>query len=93
MSWCLVAPGLIEIPAVPGTGFTWGADGTSAATAGVTGTAALVWGAFPWMSAYNVQQTLLTTATDLGPAGVDAMYGWGMVNAGKAVAWPRPVRG
>jgi len=36
----------------------------------------------------NVKQTVLTTATDLGAPGVDAVYGWGLVNAGKAVNGP-----
>lgn len=40
------------------------------------------------MSASNVQQTLLTTAADLGQQGVDPLYGWGMLDAGKAVNGP-----
>src|SRR5690606_6928303 len=44
--------------------------------------------AFPWMSASNVQQTVLTTATDLGAPGVDDVFGWGLVNAEKAVRGP-----
>lgn len=88
--WCLVAPGYIAIVGVDGTSFedAIASDGTSNSTAIVTGVAALVWQAFPWMSAYNVQQTLLTTATDLGTTGVDSTYGWGMVNAAKAVNGP-----
>ena len=85
--WCLVAPGMVQLPTVDGSGVGRVA-GTSVATAQVTGVAALVWQAYPWMSASNLQQTLLTTATDLGAAGVDSMYGWGMVNAGKAVKGP-----
>ena len=87
-NWCLVAPGLITAPAIAGTQYANGGVGTSMSTAIVTGVAALVWQAHPWMSASNVQQTVLTTATDLGAAGVDAMFGWGMVNAGKAVRGP-----
>lgn len=90
--WCLVAPGLHTIPAIPGTEYTWAVDGTSSATAAVTGVGALVWQAFPWMTGANVQETLLTTATDLGAAGVDSMYGWGLVNAEKAVQGPAQFR-
>lgn len=91
--WCLVAPGTVQVPGIPGTKFAGsggsvGGQGTSFATALVTGSAALVWQAFPWMSASNVQQTLLTTATDMGAAGVDNIYGWGLVNAAKAVQGP-----
>lgn len=87
--WCLVAPGKHYFPVPsPGTYAAGYAEGTSGATGIVSGVAALVWQAFPWMSASNVQTTLLTTATDLGDPGVDAMYGWGLVNAAKAVRGP-----
>lgn len=87
--WCLAAPGYTMVPGITGTAFANGlGDGTSGAAAQVTGVAALVWQAFPWMSASNVQTTLLTTATDLGDPGVDAVYGWGLVNAAKAVKGP-----
>lgn len=87
--WCLAAPGYTMVPGIAGTAFANGlGDGTSGATAQVTGVAALVWGKFPWMSASNVQQTVLTTATDLGDPGVDAVYGWGLVNAAKAIKGP-----
>jgi len=85
--WCVASPALFQIPDATGTGIVRTA-GTSNATAAVTGVAALVWQAFPWMSASNVQQTVLTTATDLGEVGVDSLYGWGLVNAGKAVKGP-----
>lgn len=86
--WCLVAPGTVWVPEVPGTKFDNGMRGTSAAAPIVSGVAALVWEAFPWMSAHNLQQTLLTTATDMGAPGVDSVYGWGLVNAQKAVQGP-----
>lgn len=88
--WCLSAPGNTETLGVPGTIFSAGfANGTSASTAIVTGVAAQVWQAYPWMSGTDVQQTLLTTATLLGGSTApDATYGWGMVNAAKAVNGP-----
>ena len=33
----------------------------------------------------GTKNVILTTATDLGPSGVDAEYGWGLVNLHKAV--------
>lgn len=85
-AWCLAAPGTDYYSPVIGTAFATGAgDGTSLSAAIVTGTAALVWQQFPWMSGSNVQQTLLGTATALGDP---AIYGYGLVNAGKAVNGP-----
>lgn len=86
--WCVVAPGRLALPGLAGTEYTNGVDGTSASTALVTGVTALVSDAFPWMTARNLQQTVLTTATDLGDAGVDRTYGWGLVNAYRAVRGP-----
>lgn len=86
--WCIAAPGTNTQPPLAGTQWQSGSTGTSNAAAIITGTAALVWQAFPWMSAYNVQQTVLTTATDIGAPGVDSVYGWGLVNAGRAVKGP-----
>lgn len=86
--WCLVAPGVDIYSTVPrGEGGELDPDydfmsGTSMATPVVTGVAALVKEAFPFFTAKDLQQTLLTTATNLGDA---EKYGWGMVNAGKAV--------
>lgn len=91
--WCVVAPGRVNFPSIPDTMWTGSGFGTSFAAPIVTGAAALVWEAFPWMSASNVQQTILTTATDLGEAGVDPIFGWGMVNADKAVRGPAQFTG
>jgi len=90
--WCVAAPYSVEITALPGENpIREGmvpVGGTSISTPIVTGTAALVWEAYPWMSASNVQQTVLTTATDIGEPGVDPIYGWGLVNARKAIDGP-----
>jgi subtilase-type serine protease len=40
------------------------------------------------MTGAQVADVLKTTATDLGAPGVDALYGWGMINLGKAVNGP-----
>jgi len=91
--WCLAAPGTVRVPTLdgqpaPDDPTAMLAQGTEVAAAVVTGAAAMVLEAYPWMSASNVQQTLLTTATDLGQRGVDSTYGWGLVNAARAVNGP-----
>lgn len=84
--WCLAAPGYIYVSPVANTVFKTGAgDGTSGAAAVVSGVAALVWQAFPFFTATNVQETLLGTATNLGSADY---YGYGLVNAQAAVNGP-----
>ena len=50
--------------------------------------AALVQEAFPWMDGHGLPQTLLTTVTDVGAPGVDAVFGWGLVNGDRAVKEP-----
>ena len=62
--------------------------GTSFAAPMVTGAAALVQQKYPWMNNDNLRTTLLTTAQDLGAKGVDSVYGWGLLNIGKAVNGP-----
>ncbi|QNK02214.1 autotransporter domain-containing protein [Dyella telluris] len=85
-SFCLVAPGLFYGVGAANTGFSsGGAEGTSMSAPVVTGVAALVWQKFPWMSASNVQETLLGTATSLGDP---SLYGYGLVNADKAIRGP-----
>lgn len=91
--WCITAPGLLRQPALEGTRYQTGSRGTSNAAPIVAGAAALVQQAYPWMSARNLQQTLLTTATDLGAPGVDAVFGWGLLNAHKAVHGPARFQG
>jgi len=92
--WCIAAPGTVGVPPAPGTDGRGERDGllstggTSHSTPIITGTAALVWEAYSWMSASNVQQTVLTTATDIGEPGVDPIYGWGLVDARKAIDGP-----
>ena len=60
-------------------------SGTSMAAPHVSGAAALVWEAFPYYTAAQVVQTLLLTATDIGVSGIDDIYGWGLLDVGKAV--------
>ncbi len=95
MNFCISAPGTVNLlkPTVnqgdvlTDASYEWFA-GTSAAAPVVSGIAALVYQAFPGMNGNQVRDTLLTTATDLGALGVDPIYGWGYVNAEKAVQGP-----
>ena len=94
-NWCLAANYDVYIPpanAKAGTDISNAAldrvSGTSSAAPQVSGAAALVKQKYPWMSNDNLRTTLLTTATDLGAKGVDSVYGWGLLNIGKAVNGP-----
>jgi hypothetical protein len=50
----------------------------------VTGAIAILKQAWPQLSAQEIVQLLLTTATDMGEAGVDDVYGVGMLNLDNA---------
>ena len=67
-------------------------SGTSMATPHVVGALALLIERFPYLDNAQVRDVLLTTATDLGTAGVDDIYGWGLVNLEKAVDGPGQIR-
>ncbi|WP_345776328.1 S8 family serine peptidase [Luteimonas salinisoli] len=91
MHFCLVAPGEVIVTGVndaAGEPSYWIVSGTSFAAPQVSGTAALVWEAFPWFDNDLVRQTILGTATDIGAPGVDAAFGYGLLDAGRAVAGP-----
>ncbi|WP_027480883.1 S8 family serine peptidase [Deinococcus pimensis] len=60
-------------------------NGTSMATPHVSGAAALVWAAKPNLTARQVIDLLTATATDLGPAGRDDKFGYGLVDPLKAI--------
>ncbi len=60
-------------------------DGTSMATPHVSAVAALVWGAKPTATNAEIRAALQATAQDLGTAGRDTSYGYGLVQAKAAI--------
>ncbi len=56
-------------------------DGTSMATPHVSAVAALVWSYFPSCTGAQIRASLNKSAMDLGPAGRDTKFGYGLVQA------------
>ncbi|HEX5306404.1 MAG TPA: S8 family serine peptidase [Dyella sp.] len=91
MNYCLVAPGDVIVTGADDTAghpTYYVVSGTSFSTPAVAGAAADVWQAFPYFNNDLVRQTLLGTAKDLGAPGVDATFGYGLLDVGKAVKGP-----
>jgi autotransporter-associated beta strand protein len=92
MRYCLTAPGDVIVGDKDATSSDpngyWVVSGTSFAAPAVSGAAALVWQAYPYFDNDLVRQTLLGTADDLGAPGPDTTFGYGMLDAGKAVNGP-----
>ena len=82
-NWCISAVGdyTFNVRNVAGSG-------TSFSAPVVTGVAVLVNQKYPWMNGDILRQTILSTASDIGTAGTDEIYGWGLVNAAKALKGP-----
>jgi subtilisin family serine protease len=81
----VVAPGVGVFTTLPDGRYA-PSTGTSIATAHVSGVAALVLSAHPGLSPKEVEDILTSTARDLGPPGRDDLFGWGAVDACRAVA-------
>jgi len=79
----LAAPGVDIYSTVPWGYESW--SGTSMATPHVSGVAALVWSLYPDKTRDWVRLWLRYAADDLGDEGFDVYYGYGRVNARKAV--------
>jgi subtilisin len=79
----LVAPGVNVRSTYKGNTYTT-MSGTSMATPHVAGAAVLVKQRFPAFTPAQVKAKLQSSASDLGPAGVDATYGAGLLNCDKA---------
>ncbi|HHW7506896.1 TPA: S8 family peptidase [Mannheimia haemolytica] len=93
-NWCVSAPGNLHLlnaapdaKKQPQYGLSQD-KGTSFATPVVTGSLAVLKERFDYLTATQIRDTLLTTATDLGEKGVDSVYGWGLINLKKAVNGP-----
>ncbi len=96
--WTIAAPGGARIPNSPDQDIwsTWLSDsyaagsGTSMAAPHVTGTVAVAMEIFPHATGPELVQMVLQTATDIGAPGVDATYGWGLLNLGNIVQTIEP---
>ncbi|TMU91862.1 autotransporter outer membrane beta-barrel domain-containing protein [Brucella haematophila] len=90
--WCMAAPGGDNggpiYSTYPGGRYQY-MQGTSMASPHVAGAAAVVRQAFPYMNARQTIETLLTTATNIGPTEI---YGQGLLNLGAAVNGPMKFR-
>ncbi|CCJ57160.1 autotransporter subtilisin-like protease [Bordetella bronchiseptica MO149] len=88
--WCLAAPSTAYLPGLDkdNPDSIHVEQGTSLSAPLVTGAAVLVQDRFRWMDNDNLRTTLLTTAQDKGPYGVDPQYGWGVLDVGRAVQGP-----
>ncbi len=83
----LAAPGVHIYSTVYDDDYTY-MSGTSMACPHVSGVAALVWSQFPNVTRDWVRLWLQYTADDLGSSGFDVYYGYGRINAEKAVEEP-----
>ena len=81
----LVAPGVLVRSAWPG-GKRKTLMGTSMAAPHVSGTVALLRGVKPQLSAAAIVNVLRATGADLGAVGPDDIYGYGLVDAFRAVS-------
>jgi subtilisin family serine protease len=80
----VVAPGVTIMSTVPGGSYGQ-ADGTSMASPEVAGVAALVLARDFTLTAAQVRAIIDASAIDMGVAGRDVQYGYGLVNAKRAV--------
>jgi hypothetical protein len=80
----MVAPGEGIVTARAGGGGTV-VSGTSFAAPHVSGAAALLLGAAPFLSADEVVDLLFATALDLGAPGIDPVYGNGLLDVSEAL--------
>ncbi len=79
--------GLVTVATVVNQISSWDHySGTSMATPHVTGVIALIWSTNPLLTNAAVENRLFSTATNLGAAGYDTTFGYGLVNADAATA-------
>ncbi|MER5425656.1 S8 family peptidase [Streptosporangium roseum] len=85
LSVLVAAPG-VDVPVVTPGGAYGSSEGTSSATALVAGVAALIKAKYPDISPHLVAQALTSTATSAPADGYDDHVGFGVVDAGAALA-------
>ncbi len=85
----LSAPGTNILSTANGGGYGFW-SGTSFSSPLVAGVAALCLAVNPALTAEALVALLEQTADDLGPPGIDSYFGWGRVNAYRAVLAARP---
>jgi serine protease len=71
---------VVNTHSAPASGYAY-YDGTSMATPHVSGVAALLWSAFPTAMNSDIRAAMQKSAEDLGTAGKDNYYGYGLVQA------------
>lgn len=86
----LSAPGTNILTTMNGGGYGFW-NGTSFSAPIVAGVAALVLAANPRLTNQQVVSVLTSTADDIGVPGVDSSFGWGRVNAARAVQAVEPL--
>lgn len=80
----VAAPADPLIGGLPGGGYAdW--SGTSGAAPLVSGVVALIRSRYPDLSAAQVVNRVLATASDAGEPGIDNLYGYGLLDAGAAL--------
>jgi hypothetical protein len=90
IAWYSNQCGITQNYCITAPGSAWNTDsrdfasGTSFAAPIVSGAIATIKEAFPYMSATQITELLFVTAKDLGETGIDAIYGWGLLDMEKA---------
>ena len=87
--WCMTAPGVDIYSTVPMNTYDE-MSGTSMAAPLVAGGAAVLRQAFPYMTARQIIEVLLTTATEIDNSSPESIrdFGHGLLNVGRAVRGP-----
>jgi thermitase len=80
----VVAPGDAIYSTLPASGYGY-MSGTSMATPHVSGLAALIWSMAPGLTRYQVANIIRLSADDLGAPGPDIFFGYGRINAWRAL--------
>ena len=82
--WCMAAPGVDLLSSVPTSRYKF-EDGTSMAAPLVAGSAAVLRQAFPYMTARQIIEVLLTNAREIGDPQI---YGHGLLDLQSAIQGP-----